>query len=68
MKDDKPVFAGTNKRGTRKGVKANHPSTKLVNITNGEEIKRLPRNIAEPLIALGWKYCPKKFKLDKKGE
>ena len=68
MKQDKVLFSGTNKRGTRKGVKANHPSTKLVNITNGEEIKRLPRNIAEPLVASGWKYCPKKFKLGMMGE
>ena len=53
MKPDKILFAGTNKRGTRKGVKANHPSTKLVTITNGDNIKRVHRDIAVELVSSG---------------
>lgn len=48
---------------TRKGVKANHPGIKLVNITDGKEIKRMRRDQAATLVAQGWNYCFKKFKL-----
>lgn len=47
---------------TRKGTKANHPSIKLITVTNGDEIKRIPRNVADILVkSSGWSYCPKRF-------
>jgi len=53
-------------RGTRKGVKANHPGIKLVCITDDERVKRIRRDVAETLVSSGtWRYCPKKFKLEK---
>lgn len=52
---------------TRKGTKANHPGIKLINVTNGEQIKRLPRNIADDLVKSGgWNYCPKNFVIGEK--
>lgn len=49
---------------TRKGVKANHSSSGLVNVTNGEVVNRVSRLIAAQRVASGeWKYCPKKFKI-----
>lgn len=63
-KYDDTTFRGGTKRGTRKGVKANHPGIKLINVTNGEDVKRIPRPIAEELVSSGdWKFCPKRFKL-----
>lgn len=51
-------------KGTRKGVKSNRPGIKLINITDGAVVRRVGRNIADPLVASGgWKYCPKKFKI-----
>ena len=57
-------FAG---KSTRKGVKANHPLGRLVNITNGIEIKRIRWIKAQEYVnsGKGWKFCPKKFKLEK---
>lgn len=61
------VFGGRSGRGTRKGVKANHPGVKLINVTNGTEIRRVKRTIAEELIRVGgWKFCPKKYKIGDK--
>jgi hypothetical protein len=55
-------FAG---KGTRKGVKANRSQFRLVNITNGVEIKRIRWNLAQEIVnAGGWKFCPKKFVLE----
>lgn len=56
-------FAG---RGTRRGVKANHPIGRLVNVTNGIEIKRIRWIKAQELVnsGEGWRFCPKKFKLE----
>jgi hypothetical protein len=60
-------FAG---RGTSKGVKANHPLGRLVNVTNGIEIKRIRWQLANALVNSevgrrgGWNFCPKKFKLE----
>jgi len=52
-------------KGTRKGVKANHALGRLVNITNGKEIKRVRWDIAKRAVlsGTGWSFCPKKFKL-----
>ena len=56
---------GNVRKGTRKGVKANHPGEKLVNVTNGEKIERITRKLAAQRVATGqWKHCPKKFKLE----
>jgi hypothetical protein len=56
-------FAG---KVTRKGVKANHPLGRLVNVTNGIEIRRITFAVAYKLVDshTGWKFCPKKFKLE----
>lgn len=53
---------------TRKGVHANHPGVKLVNVTNGEVVERVSRTVAAQRITAeritaGWRYCPKKFKI-----
>lgn len=50
---------------TRKGVKPNHPLGRLVNITNGIEIKRIRWIKAQEYVGSGggWKFCPKRFKL-----
>jgi hypothetical protein len=55
-------FAG---KSTRKGVKANHSQYRLVNITNGTEIKRIRWNDANKLVQsnTGWKFCAKHFTL-----
>jgi hypothetical protein len=50
---------------TRKGVKANHPGIKLINITNDVEVRRIPRNIADKLVKTGeWRFCPKNFVIE----
>jgi hypothetical protein len=56
-------FAG---KGTRKGVKANHSQSRLVNITDGKEIRRIRWNDANQIVQsnTGWNFCPKKFKLE----
>lgn len=56
-------FAG---KVTRKGVKANRPLGRLVNITNGTEIKRVRLDVAYKTVnaGTGWKFCPKKFRLE----
>lgn len=64
-------FAGIT---TRKGVKANHSQFRLVNITDGNTIRRIRWNEAEKLVnpinptwenpAGVWHFCPKKFKLE----
>lgn len=56
-------FAGSK---TRKGVKANRSQYRLVNITNGTEIKRIRWNLAQEAVnsGTGWNFCPKKFKLE----
>ena len=52
-------------QGTRKGVKANHPLGRLVNVTNGKEIKRIRWIKANELVKTGdWMFCTKKFKLE----
>lgn len=48
---------------TRKGVQANRPGVKLVNVTNGEVVERVSRTVAAQRITAGWRYCPKKFKI-----
>lgn len=56
---------GKIRKGTRKGVKANHPGEKLVNVTDGKDIKRISRKIAAMLVTNGgWRYCAKRFKLE----
>jgi hypothetical protein len=53
-------------RGSKKGTKANHREDRLVNITNGKEIRRIRWGIANKLVneKTGWNFCPKKFKLE----
>lgn len=59
-----PTFGGHARKGTRKGVKANHPGVKLVTIENGIEKKRVRRDIADGLVKSGqWRYCAKNFEL-----
>ena len=57
-------------KGTRKGTKANHPLGRLVNVTNGLEIRRIKFTQAYLLVDsnTGWKFCPKKFKLEVSNE
>ena len=50
---------------TRKGVHSTHPMGRLVNVTNGIEIRRL--RFAQAYILVdsgGWRFCPKHFKLE----
>jgi hypothetical protein len=57
-------FVGGGGRRTRKGTRANHPGVKLITVTDGIQVKRIPKTIAIDLVATGnWKYCPKKFKI-----
>lgn len=50
---------------THKGTKANHPLGRLVNVTNGLEIKRVRHAVAQEMVnaGKGWNFCPKKFVL-----
>jgi hypothetical protein len=58
-----PTFGGGASRGTRKGVKANHASEKLITVTDEAITMRVRRSVAEAMISKGgWRYCPKKFK------
>lgn len=64
MKQD---YAGNGDRKvTKKGTKANHPMGRLVNVTNGTEIRRIRFAQAYLLVdsGTGWNFCPKKFKLE----
>jgi len=57
-------------RATRKGVRPNTTGDRLVNVTNGIEVKRIPWKIANELVTLhtdiryDWHFCPKKFRLE----
>lgn len=57
------MFGDGSRKGTRKGVKANHAGEKLVNVTDGVDVKRVRRSVALAMVNTGsWRYCPKKFK------
>jgi hypothetical protein len=62
------MYENKSVKGTRKGIKPPQSGDKLVNVTNGEEIRRVKRSIAVTLVTSGWKYCPKKFKLENHNE
>jgi hypothetical protein len=63
MKQD---YAGNGDRKvTKKGTKANQPMGRLVNVTNGIEIRRIRFAQAYLLVDSGkWQFCEKKFKLE----
>jgi hypothetical protein len=59
-------YAGNgDRKATKKGTKANHPMGRLVNVTNGKEIRRVRFAQAYLLVDSGeWQFCPKKYKLE----